>query len=76
LICEEKLMERGKVKFFNVTRGYGFIMTEGGEEVFFHKNDVKETGFRSVLKQGDSVTFELRPEPKGKRAFNVVRFSL
>ena len=69
-------MERGKVKFFNVTRGYGFIMTDQGEEVFFHRNDVKETGFRSVLQQGDTVTFDLRPEPKGKRAVNVVRYSL
>lgn len=68
-------MERGKVKFFNVTRGYGFITTEGGEDVFFHKNDVKETGFRSVLNQGDTVTFDLRTEPKGKRAFNVARYS-
>ncbi|MEK6570531.1 MAG: cold shock domain-containing protein [Bacteroidota bacterium] len=69
-------MERGKVKFFNATRGYGFIMTDQGEEVFFHRNDVKETGFRSVLQQGDTVTFDLRPEPKGKRAVNVVRYSL
>ena len=68
-------MERGRVKFFNVTRGYGFIMTEQGEEVFFHKTDVKETGFRSVLKQGDNVTFSLRLVPKGKRAFNVIRDS-
>jgi CspA family cold shock protein len=68
-------MEQGKVKFFNVTRGYGFITTVKGEDVFFHKNDVKDAGFRTMLQQGDTVTFDLRDEPRGKRAFNVIRQS-
>lgn len=68
-------MKRGVVKFFNSTKGYGFITMEGGEDVFFHKNDVKETGFRSALNRGDTVTFDLKVEAKGKRAFNVVRYS-
>ncbi len=63
----------GKVKFFNVSKGFGFITTENGEEIFFHKSNVKQTGFRDNLNQGDSVEFEVRHEPKGKRALNVVR---
>jgi len=66
-------MKQGVVKFFNSTKGYGFIIMEGGEEVFFHRNDVKDTGFRSILIQGDIVKFDLRTEAKGKRAFNIVR---
>jgi len=66
-------MEKGTVKFFNATKGFGFIVTEAGEEVFFHKSHVKDTGFRSTLQQGDTVQFDIRVEQKGKRALNVVR---
>ena len=63
----------GTVKFFNGSKGYGFIVAEGGEDIFFHQSNVKETGFRDTLKQGDIVTFEVKVEQKGKRAINVVR---
>ena len=39
-------MTQGTVKFFNPTKGFGFIKTEQGEEIFFHKSNVKNTGFR------------------------------
>ncbi len=63
----------GTVKFFNSSKGYGFITVEGGEDIFFHQSNVKETGFRDTLKQGDLVTFDVKTELKGKRAINIVR---
>jgi CspA family cold shock protein len=63
----------GTVKFFNATKGFGFIATEEGEDIFFHRSNVKNTGFRDVLEQGDKVQFELKQEMKGKRAYNIVR---
>jgi len=63
----------GTVKFFNVTKGFGFITVEGGEDVFFHQSNVKETGFRDQLKQGDLVSFDVKTELKGKRAINIAR---
>jgi len=61
------------VKFFNSSKGYGFITVDGGEDIFFHQSNVKETGFRDTLKQGDLVTFDIKTELKGKRAINIVR---
>ena len=66
-------MAQGVVKFFNTMKGFGFITTETGEEIFFHKSNVKNTGFRDVLVKGDNVQFELKSEQKGKRAYNIVR---
>ncbi|MCX6133549.1 MAG: cold shock domain-containing protein [Ignavibacteriales bacterium] len=66
-------MNNGTVKFFIVSKGFGFIVTEAGDEIFFHKSNVKSTGFRDVLSQGDTVKFELKDEQKGKRAYNIVR---
>jgi len=63
----------GTVKFFNATKGYGFITSDGGEEIFFHQSNVKETGFRDMLRQGDIVTFEIKNGQKGKRAVNIFR---
>jgi CspA family cold shock protein len=66
-------MIQGTVKFFNPTKGFGFITTENGEDIFFHKSNVKNTGFRDVLVQGDKVQFEEKAEQKGKRAYNIIR---
>ena len=63
----------GTVKFFNSSKGYGFITADGGEEIFFHQSNVKETGFRDMLRQGDIVTFEIKNGQKGKRAVNIFR---
>jgi CspA family cold shock protein len=63
----------GTVKFFNGTKGFGFITVPGGEDIFFHQSNVKETGFRDQLKQGDLVEFEVKNEQKGKRAINIAR---
>jgi len=66
-------MTQGIVKFYNPTKGFGFITTERGEDIFFHKSNVKNTGFRDILVQGDNVQFEEKQEQKGKRAYNIVR---
>ena len=66
-------MSKGVVKFFNPTKGFGFITSESGEDIFFHKSNVKNTGFRDVLVQGDNVQYEEKVEQKGKRAYNISR---
>ncbi|MBI2619551.1 MAG: cold shock domain-containing protein [Ignavibacteriales bacterium] len=66
-------MEQGKVKFFNQAKGFGFITTEKGNDVFFHKSNVKNTGFRDTLFEGDLVEFEIKEELKGTRAYNISR---
>ena len=66
-------MYRGVVKFYNSMKGFGFITADDGEEIFFHKSNVKDAGFRDALVQGDNVQFELKREVKGKRAYNIVR---
>jgi CspA family cold shock protein len=63
----------GRVKFFNSIKGFGFITTEHGEEIFFHKSNVKSTGFRDRLLEGDNVEFEVKEEMKGKKAYNINR---
>ncbi len=66
-------MTQGVVKFYNRAKGFGFITAETGEEVFFHKSNVKNTGFRETLLEGDQVQFELKEDQKGKRAYSVIR---
>jgi cold shock protein len=68
-------MLNGTVKFFNSTKGFGFLTSVEGEDIFFHKSNVKDTGFRSELQKGDPVVFEIRNEQKGKRAYNISRVS-
>jgi CspA family cold shock protein len=61
----------GTVKFFNALKGFGFITTTSGEDIFFHKSSVNYTGFSDTLKKGDRVRFEIKEEQKGKRAFKI-----
>ena len=69
-------MDQGTVKFFNATKGFGFVTTKEGEDIFFHKSNVKNTGFREVLLQGDAVQFEIKVEQKGKKNFLVQQQNL
>ena len=68
-------MYQGTVKWFNETKGFGFISNdEGGEDVFVHFSAIQADGFKT-LDEGQKVTFETEPDPKdsGKlRAVNVV----
>ncbi|MFW6132731.1 MAG: cold-shock protein [Planctomycetota bacterium] len=65
-------MATGKVKWFNDAKGYGFIESDDGGDVFVHHNDIQEEGFRS-LQEGEVVTFDVVQGEKGPRASNVVK---
>ncbi len=65
-------MAKGKVKWFNSQKGYGFIEMEDGKDVFVHYNAIQGNGFKS-LDEGDQVEFEIRQGPKGEQADNVTR---
>ena len=65
-------MAEGRVKWFNDSKGYGFIEQDGGEDVFVHFSAIQGNGFKS-LAEGDSVTFEVAQGPKGLQAANVTK---
>jgi cold shock protein len=62
---------QGTVKWFNATKGYGFIAREGGEDVFVHYSAIESEGFRS-LTEGQKVEFSVEQGPKGLQASKVV----
>ncbi len=62
---------QGTVKWFNATKGYGFIAREGGEDVFVHYSAIQSEGYRS-LTEGQRVEFTLERGSKGLQASNVV----
>ncbi len=64
-------MVTGKVKWFNESKGFGFIEQESGEDVFVHFSAIQGEGFKT-LAEGQSVEFELTQDSKGTKATNVV----
>jgi len=65
-------MTAGKVKWFNESKGFGFIEQEGGKDVFVHFSTIQGDGFKT-LKEGDRVEFEVTEGPKGLQATKVVK---
>ncbi len=63
-------MEQGTVKWFNATKGYGFISRESGDDVFVHFKAIIGEGYKT-LKEGDKVQFEVEQGPKGLQAAKV-----
>ena len=66
------MRERGHVKWFNATKGYGFISRAEGGDVFVHYSAIEGTGYRS-LEDGEEVEFQVEQTPRGPQAVNVVR---
>lgn len=67
-------MEKGTVKWFNNSKGYGFITREGGEDLFVHFKLITGEGYKT-LKQGEAVQFDVEQGAKGLQAVNVSRVS-
>ncbi|MBL7081594.1 MAG: cold-shock protein [Candidatus Omnitrophica bacterium] len=65
-------MVKGKVKWFNNQKGYGFISPESGDDVFVHHTAIQGDGFKS-LEENQEVEFEIEQGPKGQQAKNVVK---
>ena len=63
-------MAQGTVKWFNREKGYGFITTDSGEDIFVHHTSISEQGFRS-LEEGQKVSFDVVKGQKGMQASNV-----
>ncbi len=66
------MKEQGTVKWFNTSKGYGFIGRESGEDVFVHFSAIQGDGYRS-LEEGERVSFDVTKGPKGPEAENVER---
>ncbi|MCX5685386.1 MAG: cold-shock protein [Planctomycetota bacterium] len=64
-------MARGKVKWYNEQKGFGFIEQEGGPDVFAHYSSIKAEGFKT-LAEGQAVEFDVTQGPKGPKAENIV----
>jgi cold shock protein len=64
-------MAIGTVKFFNATKGFGFIAPEGGsKDVFVHASALEAAGMRT-LNEGDRVSFDVQPDARGSKAVNL-----
>jgi len=65
-------MATGTIKWFNEAKGFGFITSEEGGDVFVHYSSISGNGFKS-LAEGDKVSFDIEKGPKGPKAINVTK---
>lgn len=65
-------MVKGKVKWFDGKKGYGFVVTEEGKDVFVHFSQIQGQGYKT-LEEGEEVELEVEQDPKGLRAKNVTK---
>ncbi len=65
-------MSKGRVKWFNEQKGFGFISRDDGDDLFVHFSSIKQDGFK-VLREGDEVEFEVGQGKKGLQAIDVVK---
>lgn len=65
-------MAKGTVKWFSNQKGYGFISTDSGKDVFVHHSAITGDGYKT-LNEGQAVEFEVTQGPKGEQATNVVK---
>jgi len=71
-VKEERMKEQGTVKWFNDSKGFGFIQRNSGGDVFVHHSAIQEAGFKS-LSEGQAVEFTVNKGPKGLQAVDVVK---
>lgn len=64
-------MSTGKVKWFNAEKGYGFITSDEGQDIFVHFSAIQEEGFKSL--EGQEVSFDVTEGDRGPQATNVVK---
>lgn len=65
-------MAEGTVKWFNESKGFGFITSDDSGDVFVHYSSISGNGFKSLV-EGDKVSFDIENGPKGPKAANVVK---
>jgi len=65
-------MAKGTVKWFNESKGFGFIASDDGSDIFVHYSSIQGNGFKS-LAEGDEVSFDVEKGQKGLKAINVVK---
>lgn len=67
------MSKTGIVKWFNEEKGFGFISSEGGDDIFVHISNLKDKGSLRSLKEGDTVSFEIKDGEKGPMAIDVLK---